>query len=88
VQIKYKNESKLISLAELRSGDVFVWDENAWIILDCLDYGFIPERPDTYLCARLSDGHVEEFNADDCILPRIQSLLEVKIINITSKTPH
>jgi len=76
MQIKYKNENQTISISELRSGDVFLWDENAWIILDYSDCEIIQE--DGFFCARLSDGYVQRFTKDDYVLAMIQSLLEVK----------
>ena len=74
MQIKYSTESKYTAVGDLRTGDVFVHDEDAFIILD-------QERmsiTDDMLCARLDNGMIVKFSDDDLILPMPQSILEVK----------
>lgn len=76
MKIEYKNESKREPISELRSGDVFLWDENAWLLLDHSKCDSVDQQ--AYFCAKLDNGCVSEFKDDDYVMPLLESLLTVQ----------
>ncbi len=76
MQIRYENKIlNTVMLSELRTGDIFLWGENAWMVTDHKEQSAIVT--DDYLCVKMCTGLLERFCCDDLVLPRPKSLLTV-----------
>jgi hypothetical protein len=76
MQVKYINENNTVNINTLRSGDVFIFDNNAHLLLDQSDCTAV--NTDDFVCVRLSDGYLIKFYGGDMVHPMAQSIIEVK----------